>query len=864
MPPQGPGVASLADWVHPSRMVARPGPLLAWLGRTFFGAVRFDDDTVATVRAASRDAVPVFVLSVHSRLDYLVLNFWFLRLGLPLVAFSPGIDLAWFRPLRIVFREVVRRLFGSLRRQPDDRATLRRAVGEGRPCLLFLKRSRTLIQWGAEPPAPLLDELVIPSMSAPLPVRLVPVLVVWDQKPESYRRSVLDLVLGDPQAPGPVRKALSFLRNFRKARVQVGRTIDLPAFLDANRDAGDAASRAARLKFALSNEFLLESKAIRGPVLKGARRIVDEIVRTPPFLEEIDRVAAAEGLAPQAALARARSRLKRMAADFRFGWLEAFAVTIGLFLQRIFTGIAIDTQGLAWIREAARSGPIVLAPAHRSHLDYLVYSFVFYTHGLIPPHIAAGENMAFWPMGPIFRRSGAFFIPRSVKGSRLDAVVLRHYVRKLLKDGYWLEMFPEGTRSRSGKSVTPRLGMLSMTLDAVATGAAPNAFIVPAAVTYEKVVEAPAYGQESQGGEKTRESVVALARSAKVLGSRFGRMYVEFDRPIGVRDLLEDQGVPVPLPPGATVPPDVVRRFAFALMHRIDRNLVVTPYHLVSFALVTHRRRGMAYDLLQQRVGGLVADLARRDAVLSDLVVEALRTANLWPVPDDASPTAIGEALQTEVADVLATLRKQVEIRELDGGAVLSPTPEGRVALDYYKNGILHFLVPDAILATALGPAGTAMPVDRIRARCLDLSRVFRFEFIYPPAPTFDDVFQAHLDRFAAQRLVVRDGDSLTVLADAADAIADRAAALRPFVEAYRITAHALLESSPQASDKDLIKAALRIGRRMYSVGDVELPESVSAVLFGNALRHLRTTSETRSRTLADVARDTVATLEAC
>lgn len=843
-------------------MVDRPGPILRWLGRAFFGAVRFDDAAVLAVRTATQGAVPVFVLNVHSLLDYLYFNFAFLRLGLPLIGFAPGIDLAWFRPVREVLRELGRRVFRPWSRPLDERTALCRAVAEGRPSLLFLKRARTLIQWGADTSAPLLDELVAAAGSGPAPLRLIPLLVVWDQQPESYRRSVLDVILGDPQAPGRLRKMLSFLRNFRRARVQVGRPIDLGGFLEANADASDAAAQAARLRFALSNEFLLESKAIRGPVLKGARRIISEIVRTPPFIEEVARVAAETGLTPRAAQSRARAKLKRMAADFRFGWLEGFSMAIGLFLQRIFTGIAVDTQGLAWIREAARSGPIVLAPAHRSHLDYLVYSFVFYTHGLIPPHIAAGENMAFWPMRVVFRRSGAFFIPRSVRGSRLDAVVLRHYVRKLLKDGYWLEMFIEGTRSRSGKSVTPRLGLMSMVLDAVATGAAPNVFVVPAAVTYEKVVDEPAYRHESQGGEKARESVVALARSAQVLGSRYGRMYVEFDRPIGVLELLRDQGVQIPLPPGASVPTEVVRRFAFALMHRIDRSIVVTPYHLVSFVLVTHRRRGMPHSLLLERVGALVGELAARGAVLSDLVVEPLRARGMWPLPPDVSSAVIGGFLQSEVDDVLATLRKQVEIRELDGGAVLSVLPAGRMALDYYKNGIMHFLVPDAMLAAALGPGTGPVPVDRVRERCQDLSRVFRFEFIYPPAASFDTVLRDHLDRFVVAGLVRLEGQDVVVLPEGQEAIADRAAIIQPFVEAYRVISRVLLDSGVPASDKDLHKTALRVGRRMYSVGDIELPESVSVVRFRNGLRHLRETAAARGVTVADVARQTLSVLK--
>ena len=288
----------------PSRMVQRPGRVLGWLGRVLFGHVKFDERSLGTVRAACQQGTPVFVLHVRSLLDYLYFGYAFLRYGLPLVFFAEGMDLRWLLP-REAMAALWRRLIG--RRQPlTDGEAVRLGIRHGRPCLLSLKRPRMLIQWGADTAATLLGDVVAAQRETDRPVVLVPLQVIWLQAPETYRRSIADVVLGDPQAPGRLRKLLSFLWNRRRANVSVGHPVDLPAFLAGQKDAVDEAAVVARLKFALNNEFLLESKAIRGPALKGARRIVDEITRTRPFVEEIERHAAREGFSPASEMKRAR------------------------------------------------------------------------------------------------------------------------------------------------------------------------------------------------------------------------------------------------------------------------------------------------------------------------------------------------------------------------------------------------------------------------------------------------------------------------------------------------------------------------------------------------------------------------------
>lgn len=885
----GSGAVPETDWttINPQAMVERPGPILRWLGRAFFGSVAFDEGSRRTIREAASRGTPVYVLYVRSLLDLLYFNHAFVVWSLPLVFFAAGLNLLLFRPIGEVARYMWRRLVGPRRRRLSDRDRMRHALSQGRACLISLKRPHSLIQWGDDDRLSHLRDLIAVQREVGHPVVLIPLLVVWDKKPESYRRTITDVVFGDPQAPGALRKAVSFFLNFRRARAQVGRPLDLAEFLASNADAPDDDTLASRLKFTLAQEFFLESKAIRGPVLKGARQVVEEIMRTPPFLERLRAIAAQEGLSDEAIMQKARAMLLRMAADFRFQWLEGFALTISLVFQRLFRGVVVDTDGLDAIREAARYAPMVLVPAHRSHIDYLLLSLIFYTHGLIPPHITAGDNLAFWPMGPIFRHSGAFFIRRSVKGDALYQVVLAQYIRKLLKEGYWLEFFIEGTRSRSGKSLSPRYGILKMVVDAVASGAAPDANLVPAAITYEKVIEEKSYRAESAGREKQRESMGALARSARVLKSRYGKVYLQFDRPFSLVSFLRSQGVEVPLPPNAVVPQEVVRRLAHILVHRINHCFLVTPHQVVAFALLTHPRRGIEYERLLDRVGFLVSYLQGRGARLTDLLSDPLREMGLLDiaktrrglagVAEESASEAVGFALRRAVDDVLSLWHKDkvIRIREYGDGrhdskmvspgeAVVSVDEEHRIALDYYKNGIIHWFVPESLLAFAVLSAGPSpLRRDWLRDRVKALSRLFKFEFIFGADEPYERIFAATLDEYLQDRILVQDGDGLSLGKDARDVLAFFAGIVMPFVEAYQVIGRVVASSAGGLSDRELIRAAMRAGRKGHSVGDIHYIEAVSAVTFHNALVFLRSeVREGRAPDLPGAARAMLDVLE--
>lgn len=831
--------------VNPSAMVERPGPILKYLGKAFFGAVAFDDVHKKQIKDAHVIGIPVYAINVHSLLDYLYLNYAFLHFGLPLVFFANGVNLLVFRPIAEVLKYIWRRIFGPIKKRLSDTELMRYCIKSGRSCLIFLKKPRTLIQWGGEWSISYLRDLIEIQKEFSKPLIILPTSVIWDQKPEHYRRTIFDIVFGDPQAPGGLRKLLAFILNFRRARVEIGHAIDLSAFLRTNADTQDTEILAGRLKFALHNEFILESKSVRGPVLKGAKVMMDEIMRSPPFQEDIKKLADKDNVHQDVYLSRARLMLKRMAADFRFLWLEGFAVVVSLIFQRLFKGVVVDTEGLREIRESARVAPIIFVPAHRSHIDYLIISLILYTHGLIPPHIAAGDNLSFWPMGPIFRRCGAFFIRRTIKGNPLYGLVLRHYIRKLLKDGFWIEFFIEGTRSRTGKSLPPKYGILSMIVDAVASGAVMDAMLVPTAVTYERVIEERAYKAESAGKEKEKENVQALAKSARVLKSRYGKIYVEFDHPISLTSFLKSEGIIPPLSKDTVIDRTVIRRLAHLLINRINQCLVITPQSLVAFAILTNQRRGMEREELLQRVGFLVSWILDKGGLLTDQMLEPLKALGLNRKVDELPNRedrveAIGNALSSSIDDVIKMFTQEKLIRvELHGGEkIIIPEEEGRPILDYYKNGMIHFFIPEAILAFAMlrTLAEEKQSLSALSETARDISRLFKFEFIYNVEETYDEAFDKILNRFHLEHLVDIGDGAFSIPEGARETIEWFAGILRPFIDGYRILARTAISDGCPDERKDIVKSAVRIARKMYAVGDVKLPETISTFILTNAL----------------------------
>src|SRR5260370_7692435 len=200
----------------------------------------------------------------------------------------------------------------------------------------------------------------------------------------------------------------------------------------------------------------------------------------------------------------------------------------------------IGGEGGGWDRamKGAARGPVVFCPSHKSHIDYLVMSFVLWKRGYSMPLVAAGANLSFFPLGPFFRRGGAFFLRRSFKGDVVYTAVFKAYLKKLVREGVHQEFFPEGGRSRTGKLLTPKLGMLTWEVEAVLEGARDDLNFVPVSIAYEKVPESKSYSRELAGPAKRPEDLKPLLSVWKVLRSRFARITLPFLHPLPLAKFL--------------------------------------------------------------------------------------------------------------------------------------------------------------------------------------------------------------------------------------------------------------------------------------------------------------------------------------
>jgi len=202
--------------------------------------------------------------------------------------------------------------------------------------------------------------------------------------------------------------------------------------------------------------------------------------------------------------------------------------------------MVIDYKGLDRIRRVSKKGPLILVPCHKSHLDYLIISWVFLNNKIPCPLIAAGKNLSFWPLGPIFRGGGAFFLRRTFKGEVLYTKIFAAYIKKILTEGFHIEFFIEGGRSRTGKLLTPKIGFLSLLIDAFIENNWDDMTFVPIYIGYDRVLEEKAYIHEMEGGKKSPENLKNVIKARKFLKKKYGKIYLNFHKPFSLKNYLEN------------------------------------------------------------------------------------------------------------------------------------------------------------------------------------------------------------------------------------------------------------------------------------------------------------------------------------
>ncbi len=815
---------------HSPRVLAE-----AWIRRAtdrLFRHLEVEPRWLREVEAAVARGPVVYVLRNVSALDYLALDHLTQRYRLPRIGFVNELPAA-LTPSSSRWS----------RSKLSEVAELERALGAGQSAALFLQRppQRPGGLPGRSEGAALLAALLARQSEADRDITMVPQLLLWTRRAERRGFSIVDTVFGPVDFPGELRQLAQIVINYHRGELRAGEPLSLSQFL-AEQPGEPREVLVRRLSWALLRKVDRERRAVIGPAYKPPDRMREEMVKSPKLQAVIRELAGPNPEQLGRMENSARDMLRELATipdPETARSLEAIASQV---LERLFAGIDVDEEGIERIREAAREGSVVLLPSHKSHVDYIVLSYVLRQRSLQLPVIAAGDNLAFFPLGPVLRRAGAFFIRRSFRGDRLYTAVVDAYVRRLLRAGWIIEFFLEGGRSRTGKLLPPMLGLLNMVVAAALPLERRKVHFFPISIGYERLMEESAFARELGGGEKRAEDASQLLAAGKLLADRFGRLNVQIGRPIELGALRAELGLGDAKKATPAKRRAIVKRLAHQVMDEINRVTAVTPGALVALVLLGHGRRGMAWrDLVDQamRAGELMQRSGARIA-----------PSLLPPGATRLREQGIAEALRLYLKSGLVEQHVPGEMHDDEkersrlytGTDVIFTVPDPkRVRLDFAKNHIIHFLVDRALIAAALGKEPIAP--GELRARVLSLSRLFKYEFMFRADAPFDRIFEEVLAAMIdAGELASGPGDTLAPGPghdglDGAGWIAFYAAVVKNFIEAYAVAAKSLehLLKAP-LGHKELALRAIKTGQRMFLRGEIERAEAVARPMLENAI----------------------------
>lgn len=777
---------------------------LAWA----FRRVRIEDHSAERIRRAFELGPIVYVLHTPSMVDWLALNRVLAFRRLPLPVYTHDLQADWFRPLSEFFRLRLERLQQGA--PPDALASgwLARTIAEGRPsCLFVAPRADPLSVFGFERSQGI-DPLTVLEQAQQLserPVQVVPVVVLWEHsRPEGV---VGEFVAGLEELPGPFARLWS-LANATDPLVQVGEPVSVREF--QQRYAAEPEGRRLKMLRLLLRRYLYrEAQVVLGPRTRAWGEVRRHVLQSPEIHALVNQEAQSSNT-PQAEVARSVAKIyDRVAAHFSGRYLRVASWITRQIWRRIYSGIDIRPEDLERIREALRKGTPILIPCHRSHLDYMLLSSILYDHDIAIPHIVAGDNLAFWPVGAIFRRMGAFFIRRSFSGDRLFPTVFARYLRELIRMEVPIEFFIEGGRSRTGKLLPPKTGVLSMVFDAaVHDSRERNVSLLPIYIGYARLAEERVFAHELSGAQKERESVSGVIKASRVLGQRFGRVHVRVGEALSVD---KEAGAWTELSKEARS--ERLWRTGMRLLHRINKESLILPVALTALAVMAHGRRGIRHEDL----------LMRAERFLGYLRAEGVQEpAGLRPVA-----SLVDEAVKALLAG------RMLRSHEGDGAKVYAIDPDRRIRLEWYKNTLLTPLATVSWYCAAIRAQGqdilNLQEVDRL----FDRQRaVFVREFILDP-----DMSQAELREEARQRLLrwgllvpeleglrVRDRSHIGELANLTTNL----------LESYLLVIRVLKKGAT-----DVPKAAMTLGKTLVAVDELSRPEALSLQNLQHAAKYL-------------------------
>lgn len=644
--------------------------------------------------------------------------------------------------------------------------------------------------------------------------QIVPVTVLIGRAPHNEDSLFKVLFSENWDIGSRLRRLFGTIVNGRATMVQLGKPIDMEALLDETEHGEQALGRASRI---LRVQFKRIRTSAIGPDRSHRRTLVEKVVKSDSVQHAAAAKARRDDVSIEKAEEQARAYAQEIAADYSYTFIRIADLMLNWFWNRIYRGVRVNH--FSRFREAANEHEIVYVPCHRSHIDYLLLSWILYHRGFVPPHIAAGLNLNMPLVGPLLRRGGAFFLRRSFRSQPLYAAVFNQYVSMILSRGVALEYFIEGTRSRTGRLLPPRAGMLSITVRAFLHDRKRPVLFQPVYIGYERLAEGSSYIHELSGRQKKQESLSDFKNLINILRKNYGEAVVSFGEPVRLDELLDQHhsgwreqalkpdSKPVWLP-------GMVNDLANQIMVNINQAAHVNPINLLATALLASRKHALDED-----------DLERVIEVLIE-IVQATALSDRIEVTELTPGQIIEYGLELGV----------VERQEHRLGSIIRTDDKNAVLLTYFRNNMAHLLAMPAWIASCF--------VNFRSVRRKRISKLTRTVYPYIKRELFlpwenDDlepVIESCLDALVKLDLLRSSGESLQRASGGSDQayyLRLLGASLMQTFERYFITASVLAKNgSGKLTRPQLERLCIFCAQRISLLHEFEAPEFSDRTLF--------------------------------
>ena len=807
------------------------GYLIQRLIRRLMNKINFDDHNIEKIKNIDSNSIIVYASKNKRILDFLYYHTKLKSMNLPYPEI--GFDFRFFLLLP------VKRLFQILICHMDyffhhfhfkDAYTTGYAVKElqngrtGFVCLIEEEDFYKRFIKSTPDPLYLLIEL---QKNTDTSVMIIPEDIIYVTKPMRKDPALTDILFGTHEKPGFIKRFFTVLRQPEKIRVELAKPVSLKEFIQRPEiEQLDSEFQTHRLRKHLVDILNRQRKSITGPVLKSRQEIAEDILTQKSLREFLAQYSSENNLPLSKTHKKAAGYIKEIAANYNLQIINIANWLLTWMFKNIFEDLVLNQEEINRMREKSTEAPLILVPCHKSHLDYLLLPYVMFRNNMPCPHIAAGKNLSFWPLGPLFRGAGAFFLRRTFIGAPLYAKIFAAYLEKLLYEGFNIKIFIEGGRSRTGKLLSPKPGGIAMLINAYSNGACDNLYFVPIFIGYDQVLEEDAYLKEIEGGKKKPETLKGLINARKFLKKKYGKVYMKFNEPISIREYIQEKGIDL----SRASKQDYikfVKSLGYKLINAINKNAVATPHGIIASAVLNCSKNSFTKKELISRVNTYMNLLVFMEAELSD---------TLRIDPDNMLNSVINDFITRDFIELA-----DEDDKDITENTIFIVKDNKRAVLDYYKNSNISFFIRYAYTAMAI------LEMDRFQFSSSDLiirykflEKLFMDEFFFDEDTTCEENVSTCIKGFLNEGILVPEmpaSDLFQITSQGLKKLKWFAVFLLPFFESYRTTLLYFEKYEPDKHDeKERIKKIHSMGTKLYKAKLINLKESLSQVTYKNAV----------------------------